>query len=494
VWLLMAAEVSYTPCMSSAVAAGDPITAEAGAAILRVGGNAVDALIAAALASFLAEPLLASAGGAGVMTLDLPGEDPVSLDFFSVAPGLGGSPERLDFEAVDIDFGSANQRFHVGRGSVAVPLALPGLAMAAERFGSLPLADLIQPALAIARDGYTIAPSTAHVFRLLWPIMARDSATRDLYGVDGGPPPVGTIQRNPEFGNLLVDFARTGGVPACFDEGLLQAFSPTQGGLISEPDLRGATPCLRAPFTIELGGYEFVSSPLPGGRLASVILSELIRESAGSSDVEKTLHLARAARAGHDARDALTTPGSTTQLSAMDASGGAASLTLTNGEGCGHLIPGTGVQANNFLGEEDLNPHGFHQHSPGVTLPTMLAPTILRRQGRPVLALGSGGSNRIRSAVAAVLYQFMQPGAALDTSVSAPRVHAEGQNVWFELPDASDEALFVKTLSAEFQSVFPFPGRDFFFGGVHSVGRTTNGQLVAVGDARRGGHSVVIDD
>src|SRR5690606_1875869 len=140
---------------AGAVAAGDRQTAEAGAQVLREGGSAVDAICAAAFAAFVVEPPLCSPAGAGALLFGDVHHGFHLLDFFACAPGLGlkAPPARLDFHVVDVDFGPTVQQFHVGRGSVAVPGALPGLLEAHRRAGRLPLPEVLAPAIALARHG-----------------------------------------------------------------------------------------------------------------------------------------------------------------------------------------------------------------------------------------------------------------------------------------------------------------------------------------------------
>jgi len=160
-------------------------------------------------------------------------------------------------------------------------------------------------------------------------------------------------------------------------------------------------------------------------------------------------------------------------------------MTLTNGEGSGHCIPGTGIQLNNFLGEEDLNPGGFHEFDAGAPLPSMIAPTIVRSDAG-VLALGSGGANRIRSVVSQVLYRVAFQSVPLEDAVMAPRVHAEEREVWVELADRDHPERIVAKLEEAFGSVYTFPFRAFFFGGVHAV-FARGDQVTGIGDPRRGG-------
>lgn len=472
--------------MSGVVAAGARETAQAGAEALRKGGNAVDAVIAASLASFVAEPVLAGAGGGGVMTLALSGREPAAIDFFSDMPGLGGSPDNLHFSAIELDFGPVRQEFHVGRGSAAVPGVLPGLARAHQLYGSLPLEELVAPAVRLAIEGVQVTPGSARVYSLIWPIFALDEYTcRSIIG--GRKPVAGDWVHNPEFAEVLREFGALGRTPDRVIEGLLEHFGPSHGGLITEADVRHYQPRVCAPRREDLGEWSVYSSPAPGGGLALVILGQLAAGEPRGSEAEEVLRYGLASQAGHSQRRALTARGSTTHVSAVDTAGGAASVTLTNGEGCGYSIPGTGIQINNFLGEEDLNPDGFHQHVPGRRLPTMIAPSVGVRGGVPALALGSGGSNRIRSAVGQVLYRVVCRGQPVEHAVAAPRIHAEERRVWVELETLADPGAALAALRREFDEVHAFAERDFFFGGVHTVALDASGRPHGVGDTRRDG-------
>lgn len=472
--------------MSGIVAAGQRTTAEAGADILRAGGNAVDAAIAACAAAFVAEPLLCSAAGGGIMTVAIPGQDPAVIDFFSDAPGLGGgTPTTLDFAAVEVDFGTVIQEFHVGRGSAAVPGTLPGLAAAHAHFGSRPLSELVAAAQTMARDGIECTPETAYTYSLLWPIIQMHAETMAVLS-PGHAPVVGDRMDNPDLADTLGEFARLGATPPAFVDALVEGFGPERGGFISREDVEAYRPRITEPTIVDLGEWRVCTSPAVGGQLVASIIAQL----AAQPGERSLLEFARASRAATEQRDALITPGSTTHISVVDTSGGAASVTLTNGEGCGYLIPGTGVHLNNFLGEEDLNPHGFHMHPAGQRIPTMIAPTVALRGGVPALALGSGGSNRIRSSVSQVLYRVVAGGESLEHAVRAPRVHAEGDVAWVETEGLANADAVVAELEQEFRVVHEFDERAFFFGGVHAVELDDEGRPVGVGDDRRGGAAV----
>lgn len=473
--------------MSAVVAAGCRETAEAAADVLRAGGNAVDAAVAGSFAAFVAEPLLASAGGAGLLTVALRDQPPVEVDFFSPAPGHGPRPAAPDFVAVPIDFGSAIQTFHIGRASVAPPLALDGLALASRRLGRLPLARALAPAVALAREGVTLGPEGALVYSLLWPIQDHSDAARALAG--GSRPGPSRVLKNPALADLLEEVAVHGGSPPRFERALLQDFGPAAGGLLTRADLDAAQPRIQPPRTIALGDWTVHTSSRPGGAALGAIVRRLIEDESVLDEAAHVLRVAEACRHGHST-GVLEARGSTTHLSVIDHEGGAAAVTLTNGEGCGYVAEGTGVQPNNFLGEEDLNPNGFHRHRAGAALPTMVAPTIASYRGEPRYVLGSGGSNRIRSVVAQVLHRLVR-GEPLEDAVLRPRVHAEDDDVWVELVERTQPDAIRAALAGAFSRVHAFEDRAFFFGGVHTAvgGAAREG----MGDPRRGGAVVYVD-
>jgi gamma-glutamyltranspeptidase/glutathione hydrolase len=173
--------------MRGVVAAGHPLTAEAGAQVLREGGNAVDTAIAAMLTSWVAEPLLTGPGAGGYMLVAAPGSDPVLLDFFVEAPGRGADPaQREPLEPVDVSFGDATQMFSIGASSVGVYGNPAGICAAAERFGTVPPAELAGRAARLAREGVPLSPMQAYVFEILAPTLVSTDEAASLFCRDGG--------------------------------------------------------------------------------------------------------------------------------------------------------------------------------------------------------------------------------------------------------------------------------------------------------------------
>jgi len=474
--------------------------------MLREGGNAVDAICAAALTAFVAEAPLCGPGGAGVLLAGT-AERVQVLDAFSVVPGLG-LRERppLDFHEVTVDFGGAQQVFHVGRGAIAVPGTLLGLWEAHARLGRLPRTVMVQPAVAVGRQGCDPSPKMRGIVEIIRPIIGRSPATAALFFDERGA----VRLSNPRLADFLEALAVEGEalLHGPLAQALLRECGPDRGGLLTPEDLARYAPTWREPLRLERGNDVVLTNPPPsvGGSLVTLglrlsaeaplrelpwlgpryalevaaLLSGIDRAKAHGRGEALDDDAIAVARQAHAQRRTL---GSTTHMSALDGEGMMASLTMTTGEGCGHTLEEFGIHLNNLLGEEDINPQGFHVQPPGTWMSTMMAPTAVLHRGRPSLVLGTGGSNRIRSALLQTLLHVLASGRSLEEAVVAPRMHVEGERLWLErqgLPEGTEDAL---------RSVWPglvgFDERNMYFGGVHAVG--SDGGLHGAGDPRRGG-------
>ena len=178
--------------------------------------------------------------------------------------------------------------------------------------------------------------------------------------------------------------------------------------------------------------------------------------------------------------------GSTTHISVLDADGRACSCTCTNGEGSGVVVPGTGMHLNNVMGEEDLNPFGFHLHPAGRRMPSMMAPSVVMRGEEVELVLGSAGSNRIRSALLQTIVGVVDHGLPAREAVDAPRVHFENGVLYAE------PGIDLEELGREELQVVRFGALNLFFGGVQAVQRRAGGDRRRRRSAswRRGGEGV----
>jgi gamma-glutamyltranspeptidase/glutathione hydrolase len=478
------------------VAAGHPLTASAGADVLRAGGNAVDAALAAMLTSFVAEPLLTGFGAGGYMLVVPPDGEPVLLDFFVVTPG-----RRADaaLTAVDVSFGDAVQAFHIGAASCGVYGTPAGVCEAARRFGTVPLAELAAPAAELARDGVTVNAVQAYLFEILAPIYSSTAEARALFMPEGRVPRAGDLLRDPELAASLERLGEEGAAP--FYEGDVAAAIAERvcelGGALTREDLAAYEAVPREPVHVSYRGRDVLTNPPPsaGGTLLAYALALLERLDGPPDAVALVDAMERAqgertpefltglAVPGFLERFMASRLGSTTHISVIDGDRWACAVTCTNGEGSGIVVPGTGVHVNNMMGEQDLSPLGFFTHPPGRRLPSMMAPTVvLGRDGAPELALGSAGSNRIRSALLQVIVNVIDHGMQAAEAVEAPRLHFEDGLVYAE------PGIDAAGLEAQGRALAWFRERNLFFGGCQAVEREPgSGALHGGGDPRRGG-------
>jgi gamma-glutamyltranspeptidase/glutathione hydrolase len=469
--------------MEGVVAAGHPLSAEAGAQVLREGGNAVDAAVCAVLASFAVESPLTGFGAGGFMMVHDGGETTL-LDFFVAAPGRDGAERGAELVPVQVHFDVETvQTFYVGPVSCGVPGTAAGLEQALGRFGTMPLAELVRPGVRLAREGAPVNHEQAYILDILEPIHARLPGTRELYAPQGRTLREGELFCFAGLAGALERFGAEGAEPFCRGEiaQALSAFVTERGGTLGQADFAGYEVIEREPIRVGFRGTEVLTNPPPssGGTLIAYGLG-LLEQAGESSGPEQ---LVAAMGAANDARGDLL--GSTTHISVLDRDGMCANVTCYNGSGSGVLVPGTGVILNNMLGEEDLNPLGFHSIPPGRRVTSMMAPTVVLRDGEIELGLGSAGSNRIRSAILQTVVRAVEQGKSAGEAVAAPRLHFE-QGVVQAEPGIDEEAL--ARLEARGTPVARRPAINLFFGGVQAVAcdRDT-GELSGGGDPRRGG-------
>ena len=494
------------------VAAGHPVTAQAGAWALKQGGNAVDAAVASVLTSFATESPLTGLGAGGYMLVhDSKGSE--LIDFFVEAPGRVVAERRSELVPAPVDFtDTVTQVFNIGAASCGVPGAPAGLEMALSRHGSMGLKDLAGPAISAAREGVVLNTTQAYLFHILRPILTHGPEAAAIYAPGGKLLGEGDLFRSAELADALEVLASEGADP--FYRGEIAAriseWVIERGGTIAPEDLSAYVPIVREPVRARFRGREIVTNPPPssGGILIGFALELLERlgETVGLEGLVAVMDAAQEARTegfvselsreafvreflepdGLDraAAKASSRLGSTTHITAVDTEGRCASVTCSNGTGSGLIVPGTGVHLNNMLGEEDLNPVGFHLWEPGARLPSMMSPTVILRDGELEAGLGSAGSNRIRSAIVQTIIRLVADELPVRQAVEAPRVHFEAGALQAE-PGADAEAL--ARLEGKGMPVERWAERNMFFGGVQAVARDLDGNLTGAGDPRRGG-------
>lgn len=466
--------------------------------MLAAGGNAADAALAAMLASSVTEPSLTSMGGGGFLLVRRPGGECTVVDFFVDTPGLGSLPRRPSaFIPITLHYPGTVQTFHVGAGSVAVPGCLAGLLDAHAAFGRLPLAQVVEPARAMATDGWPWEPMQVRVLELVRGIFEASAEGRALvHRPDGSPTQPGDLARLPEYGLTLSRIA-DGTITSITSPALadpLLAHMAAAGGLITAADLEQYRVFHRSPITLHRNGSDILTNPAPsfGG---PIIIDALARTEQldGSPGAwrEATHNLLRAteyARRADAGPPPIRSQQGTTHISVVDGDGMVASLTTSNGAGSGVWAPGTGLHLNNMLGEEDLNPQGFHAVPPGLRIGSMMSPTVVRRDDGTLLAMGTGGSERIRSSLFEVLLRTVDLGMSAADSIAAPRFHPKPGLVEME-PGWPTEV--VETIDADLP-VNLWSRAEVYFGGVHTIMRRPDGSVQAVGDPRRKGATSIV--
>jgi len=506
-------------------ASGSAEVSQTAVEILKAGGNAFDAVLGALCTASIAEPLLVSLGGGGFL-LGLPdGDKPRVYDFFCQTPGHRRADSELDFYPIIADFGTAEQEFHIGMGSIAVPGVVAGICAAHRDLGRMPFEEITRPAIDLARCGVLVDAYHHYIIRILRPIMEATPESLRLYESPGRPGELirqGELLCNPDAADTLEALVAEG--PDLFYHGewaqQLAADSLAGGGHITIEDLAAYQVTRREPVVFRHRGARCAINPppSPGGSLVAFalgVMEDWHSENDAWGSTGHVLNLLRGMRAASVARheysmeaglelrkmEQLLGPETirrwqqglklhslfsrgTTHISVADAEGNIASLTASNGEGCSYVVPASGIMLNNMLGEEDLNPGGFNRWKEGKRLASMMSPAIIEQADGTRIALGSGGSNRIRSAITQVMVNLLDFDMTPGQAVAAPRVHLEGDMLSLE-PGFSETAL--NALESAAPRTHLWPEKNLFFGGVHTVSVKHGGIFDGAGDPRRGG-------
>ena len=517
--------------MGGVVAAGHEKTAQAARIVLEAGGNAFDAAVAAAFMACVAEPTLTSLGGGGFLLAHSAAGENLLFDFFTQTPRSRSHHSNPHFYPIEANFGDTVQAFHIGLGSIAVPGVFAGLLRVHGQLGRIPLNVVTEPAVTCAREGLIVSEFQSYCYELLEPILMATERSKAIYAPQGSLHKAGEQICMPQFADTLEHLAHLGDFAAlkAFYEGEIAQQTVRAcregGGFLQMTDFENYEVVVRSPLSISYRGAQLLTNPLPsaGGSLIAFCLELLNRFDLGDMTFGSSAHLdllSQAMRYTNEARrdhlnrslfnpdaiemflsddlvDKYANPvrellsnglnrwGSTTHISVMDEEGNAASVTTSNGEGSSYVVPGTQIMMNNMLGEEDLNPLGFNQWPTDQRMSSMMSPTMILRGSKPQLVLGSGGSNRIRTAVLQVISNVLDFGMTLPQAVSAPRIHWEAGKFHTEpgLEGASVEA----DAALGTDQIVRWQQSNMFFGGVHSVGIGEEGSLQGAGDFRRSG-------
>ncbi|MBA2507632.1 MAG: gamma-glutamyltransferase [Nocardioidaceae bacterium] len=505
-----------------AVAAPNDLSASAGTRLAAEGGNAIDAALAAVLVTMVSEPGLVSLASGGYLTIQPPdGSAPVTIDGWVDMPGRGLPAERFGRAVWDVrtPYGG-DTTMTVGHGSVATPGTLKAVERAHQRFGRVPWAQVLAPAIAAARDGFPLNQAShayleyVHLEIFGW----QPESYAVLHDADGTLVPRGSTVRVPDLAASLQQIAVEGS-DAFYTGDIAKLMADdleAHGGILTLDDLAAYEVAERPALTVRQGGWQLATNPGPamGGVCMSALLAMCDgRPARGSWSPDELAHLVRSQHAvfgiginRHDDEDARLGlarellnrslgSASTAHVSTVDDDGGACAVTVSAGYGSGVLSPGTGIWLNNCLGEQELVLNGVHALQPGTRLNSNMAPTVGRRErDGAALAIGSPGSDRIVTAVAQVLALHLNGGLDLAAAIAHPRVHVrvrDGQDppvridheADLRLPAGLSDELGLPTRSMDTHAMY--------FGGVGAAQWEPGGGLTAAGDPRRTGSVAV---
>jgi gamma-glutamyltranspeptidase/glutathione hydrolase len=454
---------------------GYPHANEAGAEILVAGGNAIDAVVASALAAgVVAIPSCGIGGYGGHMIMGTHDGKLSAIDFNSTAPAAA----RPDMFQVD-DKGNVKDKANsVGWLAAGVPGTLAGLQLALDKFGSMKFARVVQPAIRTAREGF----ESPIAFKMwLDPETAKrkpDPASVKLFAPNGKLLNKGDTFRNPQLADLLQRLAESGSVEPFYRGEIARQIAEQfkkNGGIVTEQDFNNYHAIEQTPYQSEYLGHSIATAPLTAGGLTVLqvfaalaaldwhqmpkgsptkfqAMVEALRIAWGDRlrwfgdpkfvdvPVERLLSEKYAKESALLVKQAVAekrpvpvstdgrTMGGTVNLSACDAKGNVAVITLTHGDGFGArvTVDGLGLLLGHGMSRFEPLPGKLNSIAPGKRPLDNMCPSIVLKGGRPSVALGGVGGRRIPNAVFQALLQLIANERDLNDSVQAPRIHTEG--------------------------------------------------------------------
>ncbi|HWX51219.1 MAG TPA: gamma-glutamyltransferase [Roseomonas sp.] len=465
------------------VVTNHPVASAAGAEMLLAGGNAIDAAIAALFTLTVVEPMMVGPLGGGVAHLRLADGRHLVLDGLSTAPAAARPNMYRTVSDTLPDYQETEGRENaVGVLAMAVPGALAGWCQALSEHGTLPLDEVLRPAIRAAAAGFRVTAYLTGAITDAAADLARDPGLAATFLPDGAPPVAGTLLRQPVLAESLRLIAQQG--PAALYGGelgrALAAHMAASGGLIGTGDLEGYEVVEREPVVGHYRGFEVLAPPPPsssGVHMTQMLnlLEEFDLAALGSGSAETVHLLAEALKMAFADRGVATadpafvkvpverltskayaaerrallrrdaaqdwTPGippaesaNTTHVTVADSGGNIVATTQTINSlfGARFSIPGTGLIANNYMFNFDPHPGKALSVAPGKRVFTSMAPTIVRKDGRPAFALGLPGGLRIFGSAMQAVINLIDHGMALQDAVEAPRIWTNGHTLELE--------------------------------------------------------------
>ena len=463
------------------VVTAEKLASQVGADVLKKGGNAFDAAVAVGYALAVVWPEAGNIGGGGFMTLRTKDGQTNFVDFRERAPKAASANMYLDAQGNVVKGASTDGYLAVG-----VPGTVAGLELVREKYGTMSRADLLEPAIRLARDGFALSQGDAASFKAEVEKLRKDPAAAAIYLAPGGQArKIGDTLKQPDLAASLSAIAQQG--PDAFYKGAIAdaivKSSQGKGGILTKADFEGYKVREFKPVSCTYRGYEIVSAPPPssGGVVVCEILNvlegyPLAKFGPGSAE---TVHvMAEAMRAAYADRNASlgdpdfiknpvdhltdkkyaaeiragikadkagvsTIPASlkapepkhTTHFSIIDDAGDmvAVTYTLNDNFGTGVVAPGTGILLNNEMDDFTSKPgvpnlYGLVQGeanaiAPGKTPLSSMSPTVVTKDGKPFMVIGSPAGSRIPTIVLEAIVNVIDFGMTIQEAIDTPRIH-----------------------------------------------------------------------
>ncbi len=475
------------------VSTNHPLGSAAGLEMLAMGGSAMDAAVASAFALSVVEPMMIGIFGAGFINYyDAPSGEFVNIDNYSTAPNAASPDMYQTVSDTWPDYMETVDRANlVGYRSVGVPGALMGWCRAEEQYGRLGLDTVIQPAIRYARRGFPASRYLVDIIRQSRSDLAMFPATAEVFLPRASAPKVGDVIVRSDYARTLEEIA-SGGADVLYGGHLGEMVAEdmaANGGLVTLDDLTEYRIHLREPVRGTYRGYEIVSvAPTSSGGAAIVEMLNILEEfdiaSLGFGTVEGVHLLAEAMKIAFADRfeymgdpafmdvpvEALTSKeyaasrrgeidpdrarthaygspsayvgegADTTHLTVADRDGSVVSTTQTIHAAFGSKVttPGSGMLLNNTMNIFDPHPGNANSIAPGKRMVSSMSPTIVMKDGKPYMALGTPGSTRIFPSVLQAIVNVIDHGMTLQEAVEAPRVWTQGQALEVEAGIAAE--------------------------------------------------------
>jgi gamma-glutamyltranspeptidase/glutathione hydrolase len=462
------------------VASQNTLASQIGADVIKDGGNAIDAAIAVAFALAVVHPTAGNIGGGGFIVYRPVKGEPVAYDFREMAPAKATATMWLE------DGKYSPERHHNSHLAVGVPGTVAGLHLAWTEQGTLPWRRLVEPAIALARDGFTVTDGLAQSLRGQLKNFQKYPASLAQFSKNGTPYEAGETLRQPDLARTLERIASDG--PAGFYEGqtalAIEKEMLANGGIITREDLKNYVAKRRAPVTGTYRGYDIISMPPissggvalvemlnvlegydlasmgPGSAAAVHLIAESMKRAYAdrarylgdpdfnpdmpiarltskeyAAELRKTISADRAARPSPSTFEWPVESDETTHISVVDGARNAVSLTYTLEQGYGVkiVVPGAGFLLNNEMGDFNAAPgmttaDGLIGTEANLAAPrkrmlSSMTPTILARNGQLAMVTGTPGGRTIINTVLETVLNVVDFGMNAQEAVDAPRFH-----------------------------------------------------------------------